>query len=142
MHSDDDLIVSHVAIVVKDMAALRLRLGKMGVKSRKNVSVPNPSEGDKGKVDQAFVRDPDGYYIEFCACAGLEEYLHDLRAKQTEAAQNWSLSKASQLAKFSHVLRKKADASKQVVRWLNRQSSLDSAETVTTKSRDGHRYTH
>ena len=42
VHSDDDLIVSHIALVVADMPALRQRLTDMGVKSRKNISVPNP----------------------------------------------------------------------------------------------------
>ena len=33
---------------------------------------------------QAFVRDPDGYYIEFCNCGPLEDYLKE---KTEEAAQ-------------------------------------------------------
>ena len=57
VHADDDLIVSHIAITVslENMEALRQRLDAMGVKARKNVSVPNPTitDGpDKGRVDQ------------------------------------------------------------------------------------------
>ena len=57
VHDDDDLIVSHIAITVSNdnMEALRQRLDAMGVKARKNVSVPNPTvtDGpDKGRVDQ------------------------------------------------------------------------------------------
>jgi hypothetical protein len=52
VHPDDDLIVSHIALVVEDkMTELRARLKKMGVKSRKNVSVPNPGNGGT-PVDQ------------------------------------------------------------------------------------------
>ena len=29
---------------------------------------------------QAFVRDPDGYYIEFCSCESLNSYLEDRMA--------------------------------------------------------------
>ena len=50
VHTDDDLIVSHIALVVADMPALKQRLTKMG--------------------------DPDGYYIEFCNCSKLEDFLH------------------------------------------------------------------
>ena len=52
VHSDDDLIVSHIAITVSDMEELRIRLKKLKVASRKNVSVPNPADDDTGRVDQ------------------------------------------------------------------------------------------
>ena len=42
--------MSHIALVVKDMAGLRKKLSKLNVKSRKNVSVPNPAI--KTAVDQ------------------------------------------------------------------------------------------
>ena len=47
------------------MEELRVRLNQLGMTSRRNVSVPNPADQTKssGKVSQAFVRDPDGYYI-------------------------------------------------------------------------------
>ena len=47
------------------MEELRVRLNQLGTTSRRNVSVPNPADQTKssGKVSQAFVRDPDGYYI-------------------------------------------------------------------------------
>ncbi len=52
MHPDDDLIVSHIALTVDDkMGELRRRLKKMGVESRKNVSVPNPEAND-APIDQ------------------------------------------------------------------------------------------
>ena len=54
MHPDDDLIVSHIAIMVTDMTKLKERLTKMNVKSRKNVSVPNPADSDTGIVEQVF----------------------------------------------------------------------------------------
>ena len=52
VHSDDDLIVSHIALVVADMPALKEQLVKMGIPSRKNVSVPNPDDEDSGIVEQ------------------------------------------------------------------------------------------
>merc|ERR1719495_2506246 len=78
VHKDVDLIVGHIAVVVPlpKMEELRVRLQQLKYPSRRNVSVPNPAEGKStGKVSQAFVRDPDGYYIEFCACEGLDDFL-------------------------------------------------------------------
>ena len=53
VHSDDNLIVSHIAITIGDgnMNTLRERLTLMGVSFRTNVSVPNPATGSK-PVDQ------------------------------------------------------------------------------------------
>ena len=57
VHDDDDLIVGHIAIQISGdkMVELRERLTKMGVKFRKNVSVPNPTviSGPRpGETDQ------------------------------------------------------------------------------------------
>ena len=57
VHADDDLIVGHIAITVsgEKMNHLRERLTSMGVKFRKNMSVPNPTitnGPNKGRVDQ------------------------------------------------------------------------------------------
>ena len=51
MHPDDDLIVSHIALAVDNMAALRKRLSELGVQHRTNISVPNPVLGE-GKIVQ------------------------------------------------------------------------------------------
>ena len=61
VHADDDLIVGHIAITVsgEKMDILRERLTSMGVKFRKNVSVPNPtvkSGPNKGRTDQVLLR--------------------------------------------------------------------------------------
>ena len=47
VHSDDDLIVSHIAITVDNerMSELHQRLQNMEIKFRTNVSVPNPLIG-------------------------------------------------------------------------------------------------
>ena len=42
---------------------------------RINISVPNPDSAE-GRVEQAFVRDPDGYYIEFCDCRMSHEKMY------------------------------------------------------------------
>jgi hypothetical protein len=70
VHKDDDLIVSHIAITVpgEKMAELRQRLESMGVKARKNVSVPNPAitEGtDKGRVDQVSLNFTQFFFMIF-----------------------------------------------------------------------------
>ena len=57
VHPDDDLIVSHIALTVsgEKMVLLREKLGQMGIKYRKNVSVPNPTVltgKHKGTTDQ------------------------------------------------------------------------------------------
>ena len=130
VHGDENLIVSHIAIVISDMDSLRSRLTKMGVKFRKNISVPNPGEGNKAIVNQAFVRDPDGYYIEFCNCDSLDDYLHDLGDKQIEANKAWSMSTVVILQKFSHILKEKAENARKMVQWLNHQSSLNPSNIV------------
>ena len=57
---------------------------------------------------QAFVRDPDGYYIEFCNCASLDEFLH----KKPETEVPWTLSQATSLAKARKVFKKMASETK------------------------------
>jgi hypothetical protein len=52
VHSDDDLIVSHIAITVTDMKELTNKLKALNVKWRKNISVPNPSDKEIGIVNQ------------------------------------------------------------------------------------------
>ena len=52
MHPDDDLIVSHIALTVSNMEEMRKRLKDLNILSRKNVSVPNPSDTDTGITDQ------------------------------------------------------------------------------------------
>ena len=39
-------------------------------------------------MTQAFVRDPDGYYIEFCECGPLEDYLKDKTEEATQLIRN------------------------------------------------------
>ena len=60
VHPDDDLIVGHIAVVVRNdkMNELRERLRKMGTQYRKNISVPNPSVAF-GPTDQVLENDPE-----------------------------------------------------------------------------------
>jgi len=95
VHLDDDLIVSHIAINVgtdDDMKSLIERLDTLEVAYRENISVPNPGDGGPDRVKQAFVRDPDGYYLEFCSCAPLEEYLEK---KRVEYETVWDMYRTS-----------------------------------------------
>ncbi|TRY80942.1 hypothetical protein TCAL_04721 [Tigriopus californicus] len=102
VHSDDDLIVSHVALDASNMDGLRARLTKLGAKSRKNISVPNPQNNNKA-VDQV-----NGYYIEFCNCGALDEFLH----QTPEGEKDWNLTKANAVASASKVMKKMASSSK------------------------------
>jgi len=78
VHPDDDLMVSHIALNCgddEDVTKLMNKLKTMNVPFRENISVPNPRT--KKQVKQAFVQDPDGYYLEFCSCNSLEELLRE-----------------------------------------------------------------
>ena len=50
---------------------------------------------------QAFVRDPDGYYIEFCSCESLESYLKDKMVTHSTISgkNNWDLQLTSGMMK-------------------------------------------
>ena len=50
------------------MPEVRKRLQAHNAMGRKNLSVPNP--GVAKSLDQEFVRDPDGYYLEFADSEG------------------------------------------------------------------------
>ena len=53
---------------------------------------------------QAFVRDPDGYYIEFCNCENLEKFLH---AKMAEAeGQKLSLARTISVSSLAAKLKR------------------------------------
>jgi len=83
VHPDDDLIVSHIAFDIgteEKMDLLIRRFDNIGVAYRENVSVPKGTKG-AGQVKQAFVRDPDGYYLEFCSCKVLENYLEQAKGE-------------------------------------------------------------
>ena len=109
VHSDDDLIVSHIAITVSDMDTMREKLKSLGCPYRTNISVPNPSDTDTGKVEQAFVRDPDGYYIEFCNCEKLEKFLQDQMAQHEK---KWDLSTTTSVMTLSPRMKRFADNAK------------------------------
>ena len=59
---------------------------------------------------QAFVTDPDGYYIEFCACQPLEDYLGDAMSRNKE--ETMSFSRILAFEKFGKTMREKALESK------------------------------
>ena len=112
VHLDDDLIVGHIALNCGndyDVRQLMSRLKKLGVPYRENISVPNPAT--KKQVVQAFVKDPDGHYLEFCSCESLEEFLQE---KMTLQKDIWSFGriKAVMIAKS------------RMVEWLNLDQTL------------------
>ena len=121
VHDDDDLIVSHIAITVSNMSALKKRLEAMNVPSRKNVSVPNPSDADTGVVEQQFVRDPDGYYIECCNCERLEKYLHD---KMAEEVGKWNFSVARSVMNLKGKMLERSEQSKLELRKHSRSDDV------------------
>ncbi len=72
---------------------------------------------------QAFVRDPDGYYIEFANCSTLDEFIH---AKMEENEKNWSVGKTKSVLTVSKQLKKFADLSKKsLVTNLTESESLN-----------------
>jgi len=79
----DDLIVSHIALEIHDASAVLARLKELQGKFkdlawRQNVSVPTMQSSfehrfeshtsAQGKLQQFFLEDPDGYWIELCNC--------------------------------------------------------------------------
>ena len=68
---------------------------------RINISVPNPDSAE-GRVEQAFVRDPDGYYIEFCDCEKLDKFLH---SKVTQYQQKWDFFTTATVVRMGPKLR-------------------------------------
>lgn len=88
-----DLIVSHLAVEVPDVAAVSARLKQLqdqepDLNLRQNVSVPSKEtsltarfESDhtcaEGMVTQFFLEDPDGYWLEICDCHGSHEISSD-----------------------------------------------------------------
>merc|ERR1711862_385787 len=135
VHSDQDLIVGHIAVIVDTvrMEELRIRLMQLGYPSRRNVSVPNPELSEV--VSQAFVRDPDGYYIEFCACQPLESYLSDAMAKNRQ--ETMSISRIVAFDKFGKILCEKAVKSKKNLEDMRDCGKKLAAEQRTPDWMDG-----
>ena len=123
VHADDDLIVGHMALVVSDMTALKDHLKEKGIQYRTNISVPNPDDKQTGRADQAFVRDPDGYYIEFCNCDELDNFLHRKQSEnisyEEQLRRKHSVSSINSVQKYGQRLRKKSQEAKIVVQQRN-----------------------
>jgi len=112
VHLDGDLIVGHIALNCGDdydVRQLMSRLRKLGVPYRENISVPNPAT--KKQVVQAFVKDPDGHYLEFCSCESLEEFLQEKMTLQKDL-WNFGRIKAVMIARA------------RMVEWLNLDQTL------------------
>ena len=125
VHPDDDLIVGHIALNCGedyDVRQLMSRLRELGVPYRENISVPNPAT--KKQVIQAFVRDPDGYYLEFCSCQSLEEFLQEKMALQKKL-RNFEHSKGMMIAKL------------RMIEWLNLDRPLAQQKYLQTLNRWG-----
>ncbi len=80
---------------------------------------------------KAFVRDPDGYYIEFCNCEKLEKYLH---SKMADEAKRWNLSTSFSVLSVSNRLKQIANGSRELVRQASLEQPEDESvlELVTT----------
>merc|ERR1719410_1233272 len=79
--SGEDLIVGHISLECSNMDQVLNGLRNMGIPYEQNISVPSgkgqgASQGGdlKNTVIQYFVRDPDGYYLEFCNCDVLTNF--------------------------------------------------------------------
>ena len=69
---------------------------------------------------QAFVRDPDGYYIEFCNCQLLENYLHK---KMEEETKKFNISTTLSFLNMGKKLKKIAEDSKTNSQKFNKEST-------------------
>ena len=58
---------------------------------------------------QAFVRDPDGYYIEFCNCNKLEDFLHK---KMEEDVKKYNFTTTSAALHIGSKLKEFSDDTK------------------------------
>lgn len=126
VHLDDDLIVGHIALDVgteDKVKALMGRLDELGVKYRENISVPNPKGGDGKSVKQAFVRDPDGYYLEFCSCKVLEDYMEE---KLKEYEMGWDDKRTQVAENFKETVAAwKLKRQKSVVKMCGEMATVD-----------------
>ena len=66
------------------------------------------------------MRDPDGYYIEFCNCASLDEFLH----KKPESEAPWTLSQAASLAKARQIMKRRVSQSKAAISIKNSEVAI------------------
>jgi len=118
VHPDDHLLVSHIAINVDEdkMEELQVRLLQLDIKYRSGISVPDPSKIAKPKqdavVEQLFVRDPDGYYIEFCTCAGLREHLS---IRMSTSFRNELKLTISAILRIRRILKMRANQARKMV---------------------------
>ncbi len=105
-----------MALSVDDMGAVRRRLRQLGVAFRTNVSVPDPTAAAAGKseeiVDQAFVRDPDGYYIEFCNCSVVGGFVMGSNGEEDD----WTVEKEAAVFRAAEVLRRVAQRARENLR--------------------------
>lgn len=115
VHPDDHLLVSHIAINVDDdkMDELQIRLLQLKTQFRSGISVPDPSMASDTVVTQLFVRDPDGYYIEFCTCASLREHLN---SRMSASFRNELGLTITAILKIRMILKRKANAAKMMIR--------------------------
>merc|ERR1712142_894907 len=115
VHPDDHLLVSHIAINVDDdkMDELQIRLLQLKTQFRSGITVPDPSMGTDTVVTQLFVRDPDGYYIEFCTCAGLREHLN---SRMSEIFRSELGLTITAILKIRMILKQKANAARMMIR--------------------------
>ena len=72
---------------------------------------------------QAFVRDPDGYYIEFCNCDELDNFLHRKQSEnvsyEEQLRRKHSVSSINSVQKYGQRLRRKSQEAKLVVQQRN-----------------------
>ena len=79
VHPEEEIHVGHITVAVETnkMANVRERLHKLGIKPREDVSLANGARSGS-KLDQVYLRDPDGYYIRFCTCDQMEDAMNAL----------------------------------------------------------------
>mmetsp|Transcript_7977 Transcript_7977/g.11515 ORF Transcript_7977/g.11515 Transcript_7977/m.11515 type:complete len:577 (-) Transcript_7977:235-1965(-) len=129
----DDLVVGHLSLDATDIQGLQSKLRSMNIPFRKNLAVPSGANADNNMiVEQYFVRDPDGYYVEICNCEVLTEYclgekpISDLGYE--EGVKSLSLSTCAATIQIMH-------------RWIDKlkshESSMAMYKSIVKEETDG-----
>merc|ERR1719491_1440513 len=135
--SAENLIVGHVAVDVPDSKQAFEYLTHKKVSFEINVSVPKgvgKAESEGGSNDntlgQAFVRDPDGYYLEICNCYLLTDFVLGLSDDQVLNDYEDG-TKTANTVWASTLLKMKAQRSKKMLKSFH---SLPSSTSVSSSS--------
>lgn len=139
----NNLIVGHVSVDVPDSKQAFRYLTQEKIPFEINVSVPKgvgkaESEGGSrdNSVGQAFIRDPDGYYLEICDCHILTDFVMGLSDHQLLEGYEEETKTCPNLLWASTMMKMKAQKSRENLSSLWRPDSSSSERTERAKKAD------